>query len=225
MVRSPNAFDVSIQHIAGSNLKLTGCPSRNPVGEAMPKGNYNEEYVINILAEQADSNLKNGQLIGDQSKRKKGITERTKNNSEHIIEHNADQSQSNGMLENKNHVKETKQNEMTTSGQSDITTLKDSQPSKAENCDEMNRETFDHWGGTREVMDCIRKNNSLETRRQVEQRNALSRPATLRRRYDHQTQRTVFAPSRPNKRSRDEAAKIDSESIRRANRLGAIINR
>ena len=105
MVRSPNAFDVSIQHIAGSNLKLTGCPSRNPVGEAMPKGNYNEEYVINILAEQADSNLKNGQLIGDQSNRKKGITERTKNNSEHIIEHNADQSQSNGMLENKNHVK------------------------------------------------------------------------------------------------------------------------
>ena len=46
------------------------------------------------------------------------------------------------------------------------------------------------------------------------------RPDTLRRRYDHQTQRTVFAPSRPNKRSREEIAEIDAELIRRANRLG-----
>ena len=52
------------------------------------------------------------------------------------------------------------------------------------------------------------------------QRKALSRPGTLRRRYDHQTQRTVFAPSRPNKRSKEEIAEIDAELIRRANRLG-----
>ena len=48
---------------------------------------------------------------------------------------------------------------------------------------------------------------------------ALSRPGILRRRYNHQTQRTVFAPSRPNKRSTEEIAEIDAELIRRANRL------
>ena len=70
-------------------------------------------------------------------------------------------------------------------------------------------------------MDIVRRrNNSPETRRLVEQRNALSRPGTLRRRYDNQIQRTVFAPSRPNKRSREEIAEIDAELIRRANRLG-----
>ena len=54
----------------------------------------------------------------------------------------------------------------------------------------------------------------------VDQRIALSRPGTLRRRYDHKSQRTIFAPSRPNKRSREEIADIDAELMRRANRLG-----
>ena len=70
----------------------------------------------------------------------------------------------------------------------------------------------ENWGATREIMKMIRKrNNSPEARRLVEQRNALSRPGTMRRRYDHQTQRTVFAPSRPNKRSREEIAEIVAE--------------
>ena len=104
--------------------------------------------------------------------------------------------------------------------------MKVSQTSNTENFDKMDRENFYHWGATREIMDNIRRrNNSPETRRLVEQRNALSRPGTLRRRYDHQTQRTVFAPSRPNKRSREEIVEIDAELIRRANRLGAVINR
>ena len=104
--------------------------------------------------------------------------------------------------------------------------MKGSQTSNVEIFDKMDREIFYHCRATREIMDIIRRrNNSPETRRPVEQRNALSRPGTLRRRYDRQTQRTVFAPSQPNKRSREEIAEIDAELIRRANRLGAVINR
>ena len=118
-------------------------------------------------------------------------------------------------------MNETEQNKKTTSGQSEISTLKDSQTSNTENFDNMDRENFYHWGATCEIMDIIRRrNNSPESRRLVDQRNALSRPGTLRRRYDHQTQRTVFAPSRPNKRSREEITEKDAELIRRANRLG-----
>ena len=69
-------------------------------------------------------------------------------------------------------------------------------------------------------MTIIRRNNSPETRRLVEQPKALSRPGTLRRRYDHQTQRTLFAPSRPNKRSREEIAEIKVELIQRSNSFG-----
>ena len=113
------------------------------------------------------------------------------------------------------------QSKITTSGQSDISTLKTSSKSIIEINDKIDRENFSHWGATREIMDIIRRrNNSPETRRLVDQRIALSRPGTPRRRYDHQSQRTIFAPSRPNKRSREEFADIDAELMRRANRLG-----
>ena len=126
-------------------------------------------------------------------------------------------------------------NKKTTSGQSEISTLERSHSTKEAKSlnqtqknrklnteiTEIDRENFYHWGATREIMEIIRRrNNSPETCRLVEQRNQLSRPGTLRRRYDQYTQRTVFAPSRPNKRSREEIAEIDAELMRRANRLG-----
>ena len=78
----------------------------------------------------------------------------------------------------------------------------------------MDRDNFYLWGATREIMDFIRRRNkSPETRRLVELRNALSKPGTLRRRYDPHTQRTIFAPTRPNKRSREEIAEIDVELL------------
>ena len=108
----------------------------------------------------------------------------------------------------------------TTSDQFDISTLKTSRKSATVNNENMVRENFYHWGATREIMQVIRRrNNNPETRRLAEQRNALSRPGTLRRRYDHQSQRTIFAPSRPNKKSRAEIAEIDAKLMRRAERL------
>ena len=72
-------------------------------------------------------------------------------------------------------------------------------------------------------MDIIRKRNkSPETRRLVELRKALSKPGTLRRGYDPHTQRTIFAPTRSNKRSREEIAEIDSELLQRTHRPGEV---
>ena len=76
----------------------------------MSEENYDEEYVINILAEQAELNLKYGQLFRDQSQCNNCSTERIKNDSEHKTEHKTDQSQSNGLFKNKNQVNETEQN-------------------------------------------------------------------------------------------------------------------
>ena len=118
-------------------------------------------------------------------------------------------------------MNKTEQSERTTSGQSDITTLNYGRKSAIADNENMDRENFYHWGATRETMANIRlRNNSPETRRLVEQRNALSRPGTLRRRYDHQKPKNNIRAVPTNKRSREEIAEIDAELMRRANRLG-----
>ena len=228
-------FEISIQHNAGNNLKFTDYLGKNPVGGATSEEKYDEEYFINILSEQAKLNIKYGPIFADQSKSEKAIIETKKNTSEERNENRANQSQKNRTFENENNVNKHQRNIKTTSGQSEISTLERSHSTKeAKSLNqiqkitklkteiaEMDCENFYHWGATREFMEIIRRrNNSLETRRLVEQRNQLSRPGTLRRRYDQYTQRTVFAPSRPNKKSREEIAEIDAEIMRRANRLG-----
>ena len=84
----------------------------------------------------------------------------------------------------------------------------------------MDRDYF-HWGATTEIMEIIRRREkSPETKRLVERRLEIARPGMMRRRYDQNAQRTIWVPSRPNKKSRDEIAEIDGELKQRANRLG-----
>ena len=145
------------------------------------------------------------------------------------------QSHSNRTFEKDYGVNKIQKSENNTSGQSDISTQSSSclpkvnlkfvqnknKPKLHTELIEMDRDNFHHWGATREIMAIIRRrNNSPETSRLVEQRSTLSRPGTLRRRYDHQAQRTVFVPTRPNKRSREEIAEMVAELLQRANRLG-----
>ena len=118
-------FDISIQHIAGNNLKFTYYLSRTPVGGATPEESYDEEYVINILSEQAKLTIEYGPIFDDQSKSEKAITETKKNTSEERNENRANQSQKNKTFENENNVDKHKhqRNIKTTSGQSKISTL------------------------------------------------------------------------------------------------------
>ena len=67
MVRPASSFDISVQHIAGSNLKFTDFLSRNPVEGATTENMYDEQYVINIFTEQAELNLKYGRIVTNQS--------------------------------------------------------------------------------------------------------------------------------------------------------------
>ena len=84
----------------------------------------------------------------------------------------------------------------------------------------MDRDYF-HWGATAVIMEIIRRREkSPETRRLVERRLETARPGMMTRRYDQNAQRTIWVPSRPNKRSREGIAEIDGELRQRANRLG-----
>ena len=84
----------------------------------------------------------------------------------------------------------------------------------------MDRDYF-HWGATAEIMEIVRnRRKSPETLRSVERRLEISRPGTMRRKFDMNAQRQIWVPSRPNKRSREEIAEIDGELLTRANRFG-----
>ena len=183
-------FDIAIQHIAGNNLKFTDYLSRNPVEGATPEDNYDEEYVINILSEQAKLNAKYGQLFADQSDTSKRVTEIENGRSENKTEQQNNQSQTSRIFENKNGVNKINRNEKSTSGQSDISASKLSCSLNHQNViqkknlnteiTEMDRDNFYHWGATREIMEINRRRNkSPETHKLVDLRNNLSKPGTL----------------------------------------------
>ena len=74
-------FDISIQHIAGSNLKFTDFLSRNPVEGAATENVYDEQYVINIIKQY-------GRIFTNQSQRtpnNENTRERKPNNQSETI--------------------------------------------------------------------------------------------------------------------------------------------
>ena len=163
-------------------MKFTDYLSRNPVGGATPEDNYDEEYVINILSEQAKLNIKYGPIFADQSKCEKTTTETMNETSEERNENCTHQSQSNRTFQYKSGVNKRNRSVKVTSGQSEISASKSSCKLKQQSNNiqkkklstsnpeitDMDRENFYHWGATRQIMEIIRKRNkSPETRRLV----------------------------------------------------------
>ena len=172
---------------------------------------------INILSEQAELNAKYGTLFADQSKiapERNKTTEEHSNNQSHqnrIVENNRDVKKINKQTNNAPNKRQRK-----VKTKSSIRNLNNLPLFKSE----MDRDYF-HWGATAEIMEIIRRRrNSPETIRLVESRLEISRPGTTRRKFDMNAQRQIWVPSRPNKRSRQEIAEIDSELLTRANRFG-----
>ena len=64
----------------------------------MPEENYHEEYVINIMTEQAELNLKYGPKFADQSKRNK-VKSEIRNNTDTKNEHIKNQSKTKNFWE------------------------------------------------------------------------------------------------------------------------------
>ena len=84
----------------------------------------------------------------------------------------------------------------------------------------MDRDYF-HWGATTKIMEIIRRRRKIpDTLGQLERTLEISGPVKMRRKLDMNTQRQIWFPFRPNKRSREEIAEIDGELLSRANRSG-----
>ena len=207
-------FDIAIQHIAGSNLKFTDFLSRNPVESPSNEDVYDEQYVINILSEHAELNVKYGTLFADQSQvapERNKTTEEHFNNQSHqnrIFENNRDV---NKMNKQTNSAPNKRQRKAKTESSIRYLNSNSNQNSNLLNNlplfkNEMDRDYF-HWCATAEIMEIIRRRRkSPETLRLVERRLEISRPGTMRRKFDMNAQRQIWVPSRPNKRSRQEIA-------------------
>ena len=220
-------FDIAIQHIAGSNLKFTDFLSRNPVENATTEDVYDEQYVITILSEQAELNLKYGSLFADQSRNASKRNKMNETKSDDQSKHNRTFENNRDVNKNRDQAKFTSNNSReklkpeskirnVTLHQNLISNSNLLSPFK----NEMDREYF-HWGATTEIMEIIRRRRKRpETLRRVERRLEISRPGTMRRKFDMNAQRQIWVPSRPNKRSREEIAEIDRKLLSRANRLG-----
>ena len=61
-----NHFDISLKHTAEKEIKFTDFISRNPTETAEPERKYEEEFVINAIAQVATVNGRNGRIF-DQS--------------------------------------------------------------------------------------------------------------------------------------------------------------
>ena len=195
-------FDIAIQHIAGSNLKFTDFLSRNLAEKASNEDVYDEQYVINILSEQAELNAKYGTLFADQSQiapERNKTTEEYSNNQSHqnrIFENNRDVNKINKQTNNAPNKRQ--RNDKTENSIRNLNSNSNQKSNLSNNVSlfksEMDRDYF-HWGATTEIME-------------------------MRRQFDFNAQRQVWVPSRPNKRSRQEIAEIDGELLTRANRFG-----
>ena len=212
-------FDLAIQHIAGSNLKFTVYLSRNPLGGAMPEENYDQEFLLNTLAEQADLNMKFRQILAEQSKCSKITIERKKNDSENKLQHKTNHSQTNRTFDNENHVNETEQNKRTTSGQSDNSTLKNSIQRKHEENAKMDSENFYHWGPPERSWMTLEE-KTLAPKQGDWCNNGTRYPG--REHWDagkttNHNEQSLHHPDTTNA----VIVEIDAELIRRANRIGS----
>ena len=61
-----NHFDICLKHTAGKEIKFTDFISRNPTENPEPEENYEEEFVINAIAQLATVNARIGRIF-DQS--------------------------------------------------------------------------------------------------------------------------------------------------------------
>ena len=150
-------FDISIQHIARSNLKFTDFLSRNPVKFALTENMYDEQYVVNILTEPVELNLKYGRVFTNQLQR----TPNTKTT--HVCKSNS-QSETNRTIEKNRHVNKTN-GRTETSPNSDAIKFKRQETlplynhpklSTSPTEKEMDRDCF-HWGATAEIMQIIQR--------------------------------------------------------------------
>ena len=161
-------FDVSVNHIAGEEIKLTDYLSRHPTYEAETETNYDEEYVINALIPLlyfntrtdglADTNPKPN-TTNDKHTRNK-LTYANEEQSDTIDSHPTDKIGITSEQTLNTHIPRIKIIQSDNKSCKQSTTEKISEIHKPNT--QMDRNNY-HWGATSEIMTIIRRRDKSPT--------------------------------------------------------------
>ena len=200
-----NHFDISLKHTAGKEIKFTTFISRNPTETAEPEENFEEEFVINAIAQLATVNGRIGRIF-DQSEnnntanmqdtRSRTGTRYSKTNTNHS---NLTANQINNTIHDnrKSHIELTMDNNNNNRQIPDRFAVND--------------KLKYHWGADDEIMKIInRRDNSPETQELVERRIELTRPGHMRHHWHKKLEREILLPRRPDDVDRKETNALTS---------------
>ena len=180
-----NHFDISLKHSAGKEIKFMDFISRNPTEKPEPEENYEEEFVINAIAQLATVNACIGRIF-NQSETENAVnktnmldtrtlidTRRRKANNSHINSHY--------------HSLQPLENESDFNYQTQLPNCKfTATHSKMDNNNDARQFRNDlqiryHWGIDDEIMAIINnRDKSPETTELVRRRTELARPGAMR---------------------------------------------
>ena len=201
-----NHFDITLKHTACREINFTDFISRNATEIAESGENYEEEFVINAIAQLATVNSRIGR-ISDQS-------ENTNTANMHDTHKQTDARRCKTITKHSN-LKLTA-NRINNNMYSEHKSCTHSETMDNDN----NRQNADrftpdgrlkyHWGADDEIMKIInRRDNSLETKELIEKRIELTRPGHMRHQWHKKLERNILLPRRPDDVDRKEIKRID----------------
>ena len=210
-----NHFDITLNYTAGKDIKFTDFISRNPTENADPEKNYEEEFVINAIAQLATVNERIGRIFKQSENSNTTKTDnmhdtRKRTGTSHCKTNNG---HSNSTLTAYKTI--TDKNEQLTDPKQFANSEKKTMADNNNNCqntDKFNRDSQlnYHWGADDEIMRIInRRDKSPETKELVERRIELTRPGHMRHQWHKKLDREILLPRRPNDGDRKEIKRID----------------
>ena len=194
-----NHFDICLKHTAGKEIKFTDFISPNPTENPEPEENYEEEFVINAIAQLATVNARIGRIF-DQSEDATTAAEANMRDTRSLIDTRRHQT-------NKNHIDSNYRIQQHSFNTDRIKM----------NNNENNRRFFrtdgqlrHHWGADDDIMAFINaRHKSPETTELVRRRIQLARPGIMRPHFNKNFSREIYIPRRPEEDKRREIKRID----------------
>ena len=206
-----NHFDITLKYTARKEIKFTDFIRRNPTEIAEPEKNYEEEFVINAIAQLATANYRIGRIFNQSDHSNTAVmhdTRRTQTGTRCNKTNNHSNFQTtanyiNHTVTDNYHLKLEKNQTMDNNNNEDM-----QEPERYPR-DEEGRLKY-HWGADHTIMKIIkRKDNSPETRDLVRQRIALTKPGNMHHHYNKKLERQILVPKRPDEEERKEVKRID----------------
>ena len=195
-------FDISLKHIAGKEIKFTNFISRNSTENPEPEENYEEEIVINAIAQLATVSARIGRIF---------------NQSDGENETNGtDMHDTRSLIDTRRHQTNTSHNDSNYRAlQLHSNTHTNNQYLEMDNDQNARYFRVDgqlryHWGADQEIMTIINKRDkSPETSELVTRRKELAKPGAMRPHWNKNLGREIYVPRRPKENERREIKRID----------------